>query len=452
MSQAILISDNEVVNSLYEVNLKAYVDTNVTVKKSVDGAIKLIEQMPNVDVILCFKELKSEKDAITKLHDFLVQNKINIPVIVLGSLKENEFSDVLIINNKYDIRSMLRGVAKILQITAKDMALKQVPKYFPVPLKLFSSLKTTDSDIYFAHKKDEFEYEYFLIIEKNKTLGDSLKKYIEEGVNHLYVDARERLKFINKASAIIVEALEREDLTNADHIQITSQGMGIVAEEIFENNEVSTEIAKISHACIESIGQVVKDMPKLKGLLKLLMDAKTGYVYVHSVLTTYVASGIIKHMSWGSQEQQNKVAFALFFHDIYLIPIYAKYPEVINEEDFLFNENVEEGDKKIVIEHAHLASQTLKSYPRCPIGADMIITQHHGMTNGQGFAVHFKDDISPLSKVIIIAEDITQTILARLKAKEKDLVAKEELVPRLREKYKNHTYQKIIDAFDKVRF
>src|SRR5690606_19620829 len=113
---------------------------------------------------------------------------------------------------------------------------------------------------------------------------------------------------------------------------------------------------------------------------------------------------------------------------------------------------VEEADKKIVIEHAYLASSTLKTYPRCPMGADMIITQHHGMTNGQGFAVHFKDDISPLSKVIIVAVDITQSVISRLRRVEKDLLFKEELIPRLRERYKNHTYQKIIDAFEKVSF
>lgn len=452
MSQAILISDNEVINSLYEINLKAYVDTNVTIKKTLEGAIKLIEQMPNVDLILCFKVLKGENNAIQKIHDFLVQNKLSIPLVILGEVPEKSFDDAIVVKNKYDIQSMLRAVAKILQITAKDMAMKKVPQYFPIPLRLFISLETIDSDIYFCHKKSEFDYEYFLIIKKNTPLKGALKKYLDEGVQHLYVDAKERLKFINKASAIIVEELERDDLTNADQIEITSQGMGMVAEEIFENNEVSSEIAKISHACIDSIGQVVKEMPKLRGLLKLLVEAKTGYVYVHSVLATYVASNIIKHMSWGSSEQQNKVAFALFFHDIYLIPIYAKYPDIINEEDFLFSDKVEEADKKIVIEHAYLASSTLRTYPRCPIGADMIITQHHGMTNGQGFAVHFKDDISPLSKVIIVAEDITQSILSRLRALEKDLLQRDELIPRLRERYKNHTYQKIIDAFEKVSF
>ena len=57
MSQAILISDNEVINNLYEVNLRAYVATNVTIKKSLQEAIDLIKLSPNIDAVICFREL-----------------------------------------------------------------------------------------------------------------------------------------------------------------------------------------------------------------------------------------------------------------------------------------------------------------------------------------------------------------------------------------------------------
>jgi hypothetical protein len=38
----ILISDNEVMNSLYEVNLRACVATNVTIKQTLDSATRLL--------------------------------------------------------------------------------------------------------------------------------------------------------------------------------------------------------------------------------------------------------------------------------------------------------------------------------------------------------------------------------------------------------------------------
>jgi hypothetical protein len=85
------------------------------------------------------------------------------------------------------------------------------------------------------------------------------------------------------------------------------------------------------------------------------------------------------------------------------------------------------------------------------MGADLIMLQHHGMSNGIGFANNFKDDISPLAKVILIAEDIANYIYDCSK---KNLSINQEidqLIETLRAKYRNHTYQKIIDGFSKIK-
>ena len=150
------------------------------------------------------------------------------------------------------------------------------------------------------------------------------------------------------------------------------------------------------------------------------------------------------------------MSFAFFFHDIFLVPIYKKHPDAINEEDLLFRDDVSDEDKKIVLEHASLAGQVVAKFPRCPMGADMIVTQHHGMTNGHGFAINFKDDISPLSKIMIIAEEVTTYILQSVnpnqKEDEKISINKEKVIGILDEKFKSHTYKKIIDAFGKANF
>lgn len=452
MSQVILISDNEVINSLYEVNLRAYVGTNVTVKRSLHEAMKLIMLSPNVDAVICFRALNNEDNTIEKFHEFITTEGLVIPVVVLGEPKK-PLSNTIVIKNKYDIQSLLRSVAKVLEITAKDMAQLQVPKYFPVPLKLFSQLKKSHCDIFFRSKKDDFEYEYFKIVEEDKDIGISLKKYHDEGVEHLYIDASERLRFIDKTSGLIVEALNRKDISTEERVVITTQGMGIVAEDIFENHVISEAVANISNACMHSVKEIVKDVPKIRNLLAMLIANKSDYVYKHSVLATYIATEIIKNISWGSQEQQDKIAFAFFFHDIYLVPVLKKYTDVFSEEDLLFKDNVEEADKKIVIEHAKMAGELVKTFPKCPMGADMIITQHHGMTGGQGFAVSYKDDISPLSKIMIIAEDAATGMLIKIEeGDKKNAVNKSVIIERLLERYRNHTYKKIIDALEHVQF
>ena len=448
MSQVILISDNEVINSLYEVNLRAYVATNVTIKKSLSAARGLIEQSPNIDAVICFRELNDKDNVIDKFHEYLISKSLSIPVIVLGT-PNVPLGNSIVISNKYDIQGLLQAMAKILEISAKDMADRVVPDYFPVPLKLFSQIEQSHCEIFYRNEKEDFEFEYYMIIEKDTPVSDLLQKYIDEGVEHLYLLAEERLRFINKASAVVVSQLDREDLTLEERTEITQQGMGIVAEEIFNNSEISEEIANISKACIDSVSTICEQIPKIKGLLEVLMESKAGYVYKHSVLSTYISNQIIKNISWGSAEQQNKVAFALFFHDIYLVPIYQKYLNAESEEDLLFNSAVSDEDKETILAHANLAGELVKTFPKCPVGADMIITQHHGMTSGRGFAVNFKDDISPLTKIIIIAEDVCSSILNSTSdsGPGKIKVNKSAIADNLLEKYRSHSYKKVIEAF-----
>ncbi len=453
MSQAILISNNDVVNSMYEVNLKAYVATNVTVKSNISEAVDLLQHAPDMDAIICYLAVgdsPSVKD-LSKLKDLLNEKSINIPFIVLGKTN-HEFDHMIQIPNRYDIKSLLQAMAKILEITAKEMAALPVPKYFPIPIKLFSQMQNSYCDVFTRSSRDDFEYDYNLVFQKEAEFGEKLKALVDKGTTHLYVDSNERLRFINHTSKTVVGELERDDLSSEERFEITGQAMGVVAEEVFENPKISEELASISNSCIESIKGVVKKTPKLKNMLDMLMRSQTGYIYKHSVIATFIANQIISKISWGSQEQKDKIAFSLFFHDIFLLPIYEKYPDVNSEEDLLFKDDVADEDKKVVLDHAKLAAQLVRTFPRCPMGADMIITQHHGMTSGQGFAINYKDDISPLSKVMIIAEEITANVLEGYVEGQKLKIDKKALATSMSEKFRISTYRKIIDAFVEADF
>lgn len=450
MSHAILISNNEVICNLYEINMRAYVATNVTIKEDYESAIALLEHAPDMNAIICINSSEEDGKSILALEDFLIEKNLSIPVIIVSKDK-TQFKSKLVVKSKYDIRSILQTMAKILEITAKEMAERPVPKFFPIPIRLIKTMDTTECDIYYRSQNEQLETEYFKIIEENESISEKIGKYLEEGVKELFVDSEFRLKFINKASEALLNELNSKDVSAEDKVEITSQGHGLVAEEIFESEEISDEVAKISDTCIKAIHDTVRDVPKMKNLLAMLVANKSDYIYKHSVLATYVANGIISNISWGSKEQQEKVAFALFFHDIFLVPVMRKHPKCTNEEELLFDDNVSDEDKEIVLDHAKLAGQLVKTFPKCPMGADMIITQHHGMTGGKGFAVNYKDDISPLSKIMIISEHVASHMLTRLEKGDKtNYNNKDEIMAQLMDRYKSHTYKKIVQAFAEV--
>ena len=132
------------------------------------------------------------------------------------------------------------------------------------------------------------------------------------------------------------------------------------------------------------------------------------------------------------------------------MPIYNKYPDFKYEEDLVFNDIIDDKDKDIVLNHARLASDMLKTFPRAPMGADTIAIQHHGMTNGVGFTMDFKDDVSPLSKIIIVSEEFVEQILKSKDSDETKVL--QDHIEHLRKKFTRHTYKKIIDTLESIQF
>ena len=208
----------------------------------------------------------------------------------------------------------------------------------------------------------------------------------------------------------------------------------------------------ISETCIENMQDVVKEVPQVKNLLAMLQANKSGYLYSHSILSIYVASHIINSMSWGTKEHVEKISFVFFFMDMYLAPIYLKYPDARYEEDLLFEEDLTDKEKDIILNHAQMASEAIKKFPDCAIGVDTIISQHHGMTNGVGFAINFKDDISPLAKVAIIAEAFVEDLLKEKGQKNSiDHLSIEKLIEYLEERFSKPSYHKLIETIKTIR-
>jgi HD-GYP domain-containing protein (c-di-GMP phosphodiesterase class II) len=443
MSHALLISDNQTLNCLYAVNLNAYVATNVTVKTDYKAAKELLELSLDFDVVICLDNTKYREELLEILK-YLKEATPTLPVILVGSKTDVTEANFIAIPNQYSIKEILRSVAKILQISAKDMATKEVPEYFPIPVPIISVMEQTKCDIYHRIEVGAFEYEYFKIINKGQEIDPSVNKLKKEGTDFLYVESTERLNFINETSGYILKELSNGNLSSLDKVKVLGHGFDIVGNQLFENPEAAEEIQEISYACINSISEVIEEIPNLTKLLTTLLNSKGEYVYIHSILSSYIASHIIENMKWGSKEQKEKLSFVLFFHDIFLVPIYKRYPHLDNEESLLFCDDLNDNEKSVVLEHARLAGELVRNFKKIPLGVDIIITQHHGMSSGKGFAMQFRDDISPLSKVVMIAEEMAYHLYKLQKNQQSFKDNKEDIIQELKDKFRMHTYQKII--------
>jgi hypothetical protein len=448
MSQALVVSNDLILNDIYAVNLNAYVATNITIKENADEAIKLLELNPNFDVVICFFHINGEDTAL-KVIQYCQSKKYEVPIIVVGS-GQGLPANIPQIPAKYNIQNLLKVVAKILEISAKDMAELQVPDFFPIPLNLFAHIKICESDIFIRNK--EFEnVNYVKIGEKAKPFAFNMNEYQKKGIKCLYVPSIDRLRFINQASGHIVNQLLDPKISKEKRVDLIIEGMEFVAFQISENEQVPEEIMNTSKACLVAMNEVARQFPDVRGLLELLLKNKSKYIFLHGIIASYIAKEIIENISWGGEGQADKIAFCLFFHDLFLVPLYDKYPEFTQEEEILYSDRLNETEKDLVLNHAKMAGELIQTFKHSPIGANTLVTQHHGDTKGVGFASSFKDNISPLAKVMIIAEDFTSELLKLEPSLWKTNFNKKEVITSLREKFTRPSYQKIVDCLEQVR-
>ncbi|EQC52618.1 HD domain-containing phosphohydrolase [Bacteriovorax sp. DB6_IX] len=451
MSNILIISDNEVLNSLYTVNLKIYTGASVSTCTSLEDAIEYIENPDNkIDVVYSLCMIENEDTALLAYHH-LIENGREVPIIVIGNQSEAP-DEVSVVGNPYDIRGIVQQAASNLGITAKDMAEAETPDYYPMPIRMYFSLETAPCDTYYRVREKDGKLRYHKIFLANEGIWPKVKDYLDEGVSTLYVPAAMRFSFAKFVTGQLIDKLnnviEDPKSKTGEKLDVVEQGIETVAEQIFEG-EMTKEVIELSNKCMETMEEVIDDVPDLKKLLKELTANKSGFLYSHSIIAGFVATHILDNIEWGGDSHKEKLKFVLFFHDMYLTSVYKNHPELMYEDKLIFDGNLTEEEKEIVVSHAAEAAEAIKRYPKCPLGVDSIIRQHHGTSNGLGFATTYKDDISPLAKVLIISEAFTEEMYKTLQNGQK--VEIPVIIEGLTEKFPKHTYVKISKTLETLK-
>lgn len=450
MAVGLLLSDHPLLNDLYTFNLRTFVDLNLRLVSSLEEACKVIDEGSEGDVIITLSQI-NEEDAGQKIFETLEERKRSTPLVVIGERsKVSNTNKAYTLPPNLNVPLVVKKVASILGVTAQDMMKVEVPDFYPVPLSIMKAFKTSPCDVYVKVSKSSSSKDFVKLCVEGDDFEGKVESYMEKGSVNLYIPADKRLKVSNEASTIVVNALDDPEIDNQARIRVIEQGYDVVGGLLGESQSVTPEVVEISKKCMESVTKVVKEVPRIKNLLLTILENKTGYLYLHSVMGTYVARHVVNEISWGSEEHAEKLSFVFFFHDMFLAPIFSKYPQFQFEEDLVFKDELSEKDKEIVINHARLASEMVKTFPRCPMGSDAIILQHHGMTNGMGFTLDYKDDISPLAKVLIVSESFVEELIRRKGQPNEPKL--DEIILSLREKFTKHTYKKIIDCLETISF
>ena len=442
MGQILVISDNEILNQLYITNLEVYLGAKVVLVNSTDKALAQLK-ISRPDLLITMNMINGQ-DCTSPIYNYLLTNKLNTKLIVIGN-PGKELADVIVVPNSYNLQNLLRSCAQVLGVTAKSMAEKEVPQYYPIENQFLAKIREVPCNVYMQMKDSS----YTIVAKKGDVIGETIKQFVKEGVTTLFVNSLDRLLIINVISTSIVEFLEQtEGLETSEKSEALKTGFLFAASNFSDSPAITAEIMTLANSCTKVMEEIVTETPSLKKLLAVLNAQRDGFLYTHSILAAFVSNHIIRRVSWGGDSHLEKINFVLFFHDIMLAPIYLKHPTLKYEEDLLFSDVLTDKEKETVLNHARLAAEVIVTYKRAPIGADLLIKQHHGITNGIGFAIDFKDDISPLSKIVLISEAVVEEFMKQRDQNPDYVLDMKKVIELLNEKFKKTTYKKIIETLD----
>ena len=423
-------------------NLATWLGLEIVGKKRAEFAINYLNEEKPVSLIIVRNTIGKEASA-NSLIDFVQQRKLNIPIIVMGqSSHPLKMGFSAHIRNSLELKPLIQACAKALNITAQEMAKKTVPNFFPIPILYFKEIKRSVCPVY----SQDFEtQEYVKRSEANIDFDPSfINTLIEEGVDLLFVNKQERLQFVTNVTAELMNTINEEEITPDENLSITSQAVKLLTDKLTTIG-VTEETIELANKNLNRLKKTTASHPNLARLLENMINNKSGYLFKHTQILTYVCLHIIKNIDWGSPEQEDKICFISLFHDIVL-----ENDEMakIHSTQELRAAKLNTQERLLVERHAQMSAELVSKFPHSPMGADQIIRQHHGMLNGIGFSEHFGANVCPVSIVFIVAEEFTRIVLAR----ETGPFNIQEMITDLKQVFPTSRFQKVITLLESITF
>lgn len=438
MSQTILIETNEDLKKIFSLNLNTFVGTDVIHRKNADDALALLRILPQVALIIT-KAKVGEEETAQKIYQYIKNESLQTSLIVLGECPPIS-SEILCLQEPVSWEILIKQAASHLGVTIQDAVNKVKPDFLPIGLHYFYDIQKTPCDVYIRIKKGPNDYQYVKRIHSKDSFDkNDIKKYEDQGLKEFYIPKDYIQYFTTFVTNNLVEKLEREDLTLEDRILTTANAHEIVRDSI-QNMGLDSASVELSDASINSMVKSVQNSPEVANLLKFLFSNKVAYAYQHCHLLALMCHYVLSKQSWYKPEHLQILSFVSFFSDVTLKS--HQQMQISSMRD-LAEANLTDEEKNQVMNHAAEAVKILEHHPEASEYIKTVLIQSHGKTDGVGFEENPGEDLHPLSKVFIIADNFVKTLLnPALPSKKQDIL------PLLYSRFTNPSYQKIIKTLE----
>lgn len=438
MSQTILIESNEDLRKVFSLNLNTFVGTDVIHRTNAEDALALLRILPQISLIITEAKVGQEETA-KKLYQYIKDEALHTALIVMGNCP-GLGEDVQCLQEPVSWEALVKEAASQLGVTIQDAVNKVKPDYLPIPIYYFYDIQKTPCDIYIRIKKGPNDYQFVKRIHSKDIFDKTdIQKYEDQGLKEFYISKDYIQYFTTFVTNNLVQKLEREDISLEERILTTANSHEIIRDCIQQLGLDQASI-ELSDASINSMVKSVKNSPEVANLLKFLFSNKVAYAYQHCHLLALMCHYVLSKQSWYKPDHLHILSFVSFFSDVTL----KSHREIqIGSMKELAESNLTDEEKRHVMYHAHDAVKILENHPEATEYIKTVLIQSHGKIDGIGFEENPDEDLHPLSKVFIVADNFVKILLNPALPSRK-----QEILPILYARFTHPSYQKIIKALE----
>lgn len=420
MSNGLVLVKNETMAKVYSLNFHLYTDMNC-MHFSGNAAVEHFKELiPLVDVLIIDPQING--DNIVEQLDYLFSaENISVPTIVLSRIELETENDCFYYMKDISVKSVIKKVGQVLDISAEDMVAKVVPEKVPLHISYFRDLKIAPCEIFVRDvEKTADGYTYHQLYEKGEKVKEEHITAIQkkEKKSKLFIPKMERLKFVNQYTAQLTKVEEFSNKKNSkdkmSFLQMSRDNIAAVINEIEDMSELMDIADKSINECLADVEQVGDK--KLVKYINDLFNSTDSFYLQHAQLSSYIAFKLLKGLNWLSMSQKRTFVSANFFKYILLNSNQEDLAKIRKEEELKkhkMNQAITQEEFNLVNE---LPSKTAAILGGCdkrsfPENTLTIIREQYGNKAGKGFEQDGEKNLHSLTIAFIISNAFADMIL-----------------------------------------
>ncbi|MBC7713572.1 MAG: hypothetical protein H7177_09540 [Rhizobacter sp.] len=305
----------------------------------------------------------------------------------------------------------------------------------------------------FSRIKKDDGFKYNIKIAANSKMSKvDIGRIIMRGGKDLYVKSDDYPVASEYFTIPFLQRFKDPTLSQVERMVLNSDSYDILLD-VFKESSFTKYTIELIKELVKSIDVLLNLPNPIEGYFNILKQKSLSYGYCHSYLTGLLIFKTIENFTWKKDQSKNKILYLALFHDLSL-----NNNRLIEAHHNLTHEmpKLTEAEKHILNVHAEASASILEKIVRAPKELTVLIREHHGLKQGNGFLETLSLSISPLSMAFMVTEEFVTSYLNLWNSSDKENVHEfvrtypDEVFKTLALKYDRLTYMDVVAELMKL--